>query len=145
MFGFGNNIFWSKTEDIMTLSNVDVLISGGIGIKPNTKVELFNLITKTTCELEDLPEIRLQHTSVNGDICGGMGVETCIDISSGSWSSEKFQNITPRLWPISWNINPGESFMILGGDGFSTSMRSTDIVYTNGTVEAGFSLPYEFR
>ena len=94
--------------------------------------------------MEDLPAHRTLHTSVDGVICGGFvtaAQTSCIDISSGSWSSDKYQNIRPRDDHLSWNINPGESFLLLGGGDFE-NRRTTDIVYTNGTVVPGFDLQY---
>ena len=92
--------------------------------------------------LDDLPEDRSFHTSVDGVICGGYDTRTsCGDISSGSWSSDAFQNIRPRWGHLSWNVNPGESFLLLGGEAWE-SRTTTDLVYTNGTVEPGFSLQY---
>ena len=109
----------------------------------NKKLELHNLINYTKCSLEDMPDTRYAHTSVGGVICGGGGTAertSCIDMSGGSWSSTKFQSIRSRIAAVSWNLNPGASFMILGGTG---SSRTTDIVYTNGTVEPGFDLQYD--
>ena len=41
-----------------------------------------------------------------------------------------------------WNINPGESFMLIGG--FENAVRrATDIVYYNGTIKPGFNLRYD--
>ena len=122
-----------------------MLISGGYQSSNNKKVELYNLINKTTCNLPDLPAGRYFHTSVDGVICGGgasSGEETsCVDITSGTWSTSKYQSIRNRYGSVSWNMNPGHSFMILGGSN-SQARSTTDIVYTNGTVEPGFDLQY---
>ena len=74
-----------------------------------------------------------------------MTEKSCIDITSGSWSTSKYESLSQKRWlSVSWNINPGESFMILGGvvQG-EPSLRTTDIVHTNGTVEPGFDLQYD--
>ena len=101
--------------------------------------------TKTSCELPDLPADRYGHTSVGGIICGGghyTATQTsCIDITKGSWSRSKYQPTRPRWGHVSWYINPGESFMLLGGSD-SESRRTTDIVHRNGTVTPGFNLKY---
>ena len=91
-----------------------------------------------------MPADRRTHASVNGVICGGDAPtsESCTDITSGSWSSDKYQNIRTRWQHLSWNINPGESFLLLGG-GNSQNRRNTDMVYTNGTVVPGFDLQYD--
>ena len=109
-------------------------------------MELYNILTNTSCKLEDLPYNRTSHTSVDGIICGGQDTAartSCIDISSGSWSSDKYQNIRPRYQHKSWNINPGESFLLLGGGENTQNRRTTDIVYINGTVVPGFDLQYD--
>ena len=121
------------------------MISGGGPASSLRKVELYNPITKTSCSLPDLPLHRYGHTSVGGVICGGgvVGSSTstsCIDISSGRWSGTKYEAIRSRYFHLVWNINPGESFMLLGGD---YDRKTTDIVHYNGKVEPGFNLQYE--
>jgi len=119
-----------------------VLISGGSGSSAELKVELHNLINNTRCSIVDLPSKRYGHTSVGGVVCGGgASVTSCIDMSGGSWSSAKFQSIRSRSYAVTWNFNPGKSFMILGGR--SGNSGTTEIVYTNGTVEPGFDLQYD--
>ena len=126
-----------------------MLISGGYPSSSYRKVELYNLINKTRCNLPDLPANRYGHTSVGGVICGGGGSAertSCVDITSGSWSTSKYQSIRERFISVAWNINPGQSFMILGAAYSKSEARSTtDIVYTNGTVEPGFDLQYASR
>ena len=107
------------------------------------KVELHNMLNGTRCYIDDLPSNRHGHTSVGGVICGGGDTAertSCTDMSGGSWSSTKFQSIRYRYYAVTWNLIPGKSFMILGG---RYSSRTTDIVYTNGTVEPGFDLQYD--
>ena len=122
-----------------------ILVSGGTYTAGMERVELLNLKDKTSCTLPDLPIRRRFHTSVGGVICGGYGggepgiSTTCIDVTSGSWSSENYQNIDAVSGHISWNINPGQSFMIIRNDG-----NRGQIVHTNGTVEDGLTFPYEF-
>ena len=112
------------------------MISGGY--PSYRKVELYNPITKTSCSLPDLPKYRRGHTSVGGIICGGYRTATsCIDISSGRWSGTKYEATRVRYHHLVWNINPGESFMLLGG-----WYATTDIVHYNGKVEPGFNLQY---
>ena len=93
-----------------------MLISGGGPSSSYRKVELYNLINKTTCYLPDLTATRFGHTSVGGVICGGGNTAertSCTDITSGSWSTTKYQSIRSRAASVTWNINPGHSFMIL--------------------------------
>ena len=106
-----------------------MLISGGYPESPSgRKVELHNLLNNTKCYIEDLPLWRCAHTSVGGIICGGGRAP---ERSGGSWSNTtKFQSIRDREFFVTWNLNPGKSFMILGGTD-SGSIRTTDIVHTN--------------
>ena len=80
-------------------------------------VELYNLVTKTSCNLPDMNDIRAYHTSVDGVICGGSGnAYKCIeyDGSNGSWNQTKYAKLPYRYqYQTSWNIN-SESFMLLG-------------------------------
>ena len=125
-----------------------VLISGGYPLSSiGTKVELFNLKTKTSCSLPDLPEGRRYPTSEGGVICGGLDstqVQTsCMELlENGTWSSSKYEPIRPRYHHISWNKNPRQSFMLLGGDN-GQNRRTSDIVHANGTVEEGFPLQFD--
>ena len=130
-----------------------VLISGGYpqhnsgGNYHNKKVELFNLINKSSCYLPDMPVQRGYHTSVGGVICGGYEdaeQRSCIDIASGSWSSSQYQPIEKRSGHVSWNVHPGVSFMLLGSYD-SSNRRTTNVVYKNGTTDTGFTLPYDAR
>ena len=128
---------------------VGVLISGGwtSSSSRSGKVELFNLVTKKSCVLPQMAEVRSVHTSVNGIICGGWDGNSartsCVDISSGSWSSDNYQPIRPRAGHVAWNVRAGEVILLGGWD--SESQRTTDVVYTNGTVVPGFNLQYDVR
>ena len=127
-----------------------VLISGGFPSSSRKKVELYNLGTKTSCFPPDLPEERSGHTSVGGVICGGGSEDStwnsCIDISSGSWSSDNYQSIRQKFGHESWDI--GQSFMLLGGGTWEgDARRTTDIVNKNdGTVvPTNFLLEYDVQ
>ena len=108
-------------------------------------MELYNLFTRTSCVLPELTEERSSHSSVNGVVCGGWdgnsALTSCEDISSGSWSSDNYQPIRPRRGHVTWNLPTGE-VILLGG---LPTERTTDIVYTNGTVVPGFNLEYDVR
>ena len=67
-----------------------------------------------------------------------------ITYKKGKWSSSRYQKIRPRYAHVSWNIKPGEYFMLIGGDPFEEkSRRTTDIVHRNGKVTPGFKLKYD--
>ena len=92
-----------------------------------------------------MTEKRSYHSSVNGVVCGGLDgsgarLTSCVDISSGSWSSDNYQPIRPRNGHVAWNVRAGE--VILLGD-WDNNQRTTDVVYTNGTVVPGFNLQYD--
>ena len=125
------------------LISLGVLISGGAGLETESKVELFHAERKFSCALPDLPENngRSRHTSNGGVLCGGQasgsndGPTTCMDISSGSWSSSNYQTLNAKYTDhSSWNWGLSESFMLLGGGDFT---NTTDIVHSNGTVDIG--------
>ena len=120
-----------------------MLISSGTG----STVELYNLINKTSCYLPSLPQARWRHTSAEGILCGGGNTAertSCVDISSGSWASNKYPSIRARFSHLVWNINPGQSFMIIGGvDSNGARTRTTDILHNNGTIEPGFDLQHD--
>ena len=83
--------------------------------------------------MPDLPLDRWSHTSVGGTICGGGQADVqsdCVDISSGSWSGDSYQPISPRDRHLTWNVEPGKYFMIFGG-----GSKTSDVVYADGTVE----------
>ena len=84
--------------------SLGVLISGGDGLDTESKVELFHVNKKVSCTLPDLPENngRSRHTSNSGVLCGGQSTgsndsaTTCMDISSGSWSSSNYQTLNAK-------------------------------------------------
>ena len=142
--------FLSSSEAKISLINIDfigVLITGGVQI--TSKVELFDFESGSSCRLPDLPESRWGHSSHEGVLCGG-GVFTptrnvCKKMINGVWTIT--HNLTyPRSYHCSWEINPGISFMLLGGvDAQSADVRTTDIVFYNGTIKPGFDLAYDAR
>ena len=125
------------------LISLGFLISGGAGLETESKVELLHADRKFSCALPDLPENhgRSRHTSNGGILCGGHstasndGPTTCLDISSGSWSSSNYQTLNEKYTDhSSWNYGIGKSFMLLGGGDLSVT---TDIVHSDGTVDIG--------
>jgi len=126
-----------------------VLITGGEGVTIEPKVELYHLENKTSCTLPQIPENngKFGHTSNGGVICGGQatgsldGATTCLDISSGAWSSSNYQALNFRYTDhVSWNIGIGESFMLLGG---GDSFTNTEKVHTNnGSAVVSFTMQF---
>ena len=126
------------------------MITGGwsAGIpRPSQRVEIYNPKTNTSCLLPNLPDSRRSHTIVDGVICGGsdnVARTSCVDMSSGTWSSDKYAEIRNRGGHVSWNLNPGTSFMLLSGWD-NDSKKTTEIVHLDGRVEPGFNLQYDIR
>ena len=115
------------------------------------KVELYHIANKSSCTLPDIPENngKWGHTSVGGVICGGQatgsldGSTTCLDITSGAWTSSNYQPLISRHADhVSWNLGLDDSFMLLGGSGFPASSNATSIVKSDGTNEVGFMMQY---
>ena len=132
----------------IVLFSLGVLISGGDGVETESKVELFDINEKVSCTLPDLPENngRSRHTSNGGVLCGGQATgskdsaTTCLDISSGSWSSSNYETLNAKFSDhISWNLGLRESFMLLGG---GQQLKTTNIVHPDGFVDTGFTMKY---
>ena len=118
----------------MYLGKMGVLISGGF--PSEIQVNLYNLQTKETCILSDLPNQRWGHSCVGGVICGG-GPHTeqqasCTYWNNGSWNFAGMGYMPSRFGHVTWNINPGESFMVLGAYWNNEFKRAVSIpVYEN--------------
>ena len=76
-------------------------------------------MTKEICSLPNLPEPYWDHSSVSGVVCCG-GPDTkqqasCTYWKNGSWHFTGMGYAPSRIAQVSWNINPGVSFMMFGG------------------------------
>ena len=131
------------------MSFIGVLITGGVTTPNYIKVELYDLSTRASCTLPDLPEPRFAHSSHDGILCGG-GVfsptsTVCKKLINGVWTITHNLS-TARTFHCSWENDPGVSFMLLGGvNAQSGAIRTTDVVFYNGTVQTGFELAYDAR
>ena len=127
-----------------------LLITGGEPEATNIKTELYDLSSNTSCKMPDLPEQRYSHSSHNeGLICGGrlssLTIGTCIKLINGVWTNTH-NLISGRAEHSSWDIDPGNSFMLLGGvqENYEAT-KTTEIVFFNGSVASGFNLQYFAR
>ena len=124
--------------------------SGGATI---LKTELYDLTSKTSCTLPDLPEPRRGHSAhEEGIFCGGRVStvpskisNTCLKLVNGVWTIS--HNLTSaRTVHCTWDVDPGRSFMLLGGDeGDNQATKTTELVFYNGTVALSFNLQYIAR
>ena len=126
------------------------MISGGEPETTNRKAELFDLSSNISCKMPDLPESRYGHSSHHeGLICGGRSssniIGTCIKLINGVWTSTH-NLISGRAEHSSWDVDPGISFMLLGGAvaNFAPT-KTTEVVFYDGTVTSGFNLQYFAR
>ena len=61
-----------------------------------------------------MPSDKYDPTSVNGVVCKS---DQCIEYNgiSGQWLQSKYQKLPSKHnYHVSWNIEPSESFMLLG-------------------------------
>ena len=74
-------------------------------------------------------------------MCGGDFTErNCIyfsDTEDGAWVNVTQNLIHERVHHAGWEIDQGMGVMLMGGAGSETT---TEIVYLNGTVVAGYDL-----
>ena len=60
---------------MFTVSNylfAGILITGGDGLQGRGRgVEVYNPLTNKTCQLPDLPDVRMYHSLCGGLLCGG--------------------------------------------------------------------------
>ena len=121
-----------------------VLITGSHSSAERRTAEIYNPLTNTSCSLPQLPEARYDHNQ-DGDLaCGGDGstVNTCVKWSpvSGTWIQS--HNLRQRrTGHVSWATASG--VYLIGG--FSNSLRTSEKVKVDGSVEDGFGLKYDTR
>ena len=136
--------FYTYLRYCHSLSAVS-LISGGWkdGHGDLNSAEIFNPGTNTSCSLPPLPEGRYRH---NQQACGGGRSDapetlTCVKWSpaSGTWN-ESHTLTQKRAGHVSWATSSG--VYLIGG---WYSLRTSEKVKLNGSVEEGFSLKYDTR
>ena len=125
-----------------------VLITAGYNGRgpPSRSAEIYNPLTKTSCSLPQLPVSRQQHTQ-DGDLaCDGGGSSgatytTCVKWSpvSGTWTKSHTLR-QRRTGHVSWATASG--VYLIGG---TFSMRTSEKLKVDGSVEFGFGLKYDTR
>ena len=121
-----------------------VLITGGDPITSRRTAEIYNPLTNTSCSLPELPKYRRHHTQDGELICGGGDSSTettCIKWSpaSGTWTQS--HTLRERRYAhLSWATASG--VYLIGG---TQSLRTSEKVKVDGSVEDGFGLKYDTR
>ena len=116
-----------------------VLLTDG---RSNGSTEIYNPVTKTSCSLPNLPELRWYHSQVDGLVCGGGDTDTrstCVKWSpvSGNWTQSHTLS-QKRSAHVSWATPSG--VYLIGG---FLSKRTSEMVKLDSSVEEGFSLKYD--
>ena len=122
------------------MSMLVVLITGGYSSGSLKSAEIYNPITKTSCSLPELPEARRRHTQDGGLACGGYPHQTsCVKWSPASGTWTKSHTLRQKRYEhASWATASGV-YLIGGLD----SLRTSEKVKLDGSVEEGFSLKYD--
>ena len=111
-----------------------------------TRATFYNPFTKCAVILSEIPNRRNSHTNNGGFLCGGDFTErNCIyftDTEDGAWVNVTQNLIHERVHHAGWEIDQGRGVMLMGGAGSETT---TEIVFLNGTVVAGYDLKDAYR
>ena len=133
-----------------------VLITGGpnwpVGVGDN--VEVFNLHTKKSCRLADLPDgKRHGHSFCGRLLCGGDSEglysstqRSCLMLNplSGDFTSASVSLSERRSSHLCWDVDGGNGPILLIGGSFSP--RSTELVSSDGlSSSTDFTLTYDTR
>ena len=124
-------------------------MAGGRSSSALDIVELFNLETMTSCQVNvDFP-FRLDHTGDGNLVCGGAGdinynnlLSTCYNIVTG----ETINLLNGRSGHTSWSTNSG--IFLLGGFPYSDTSFSADItteIIIGDSTQGRFGLKYPTR
>ena len=105
-------------------------------------MELFNLETKTSCEITDkLDQPRHWHTGDGNLVCGGWNgsdyISSCYNVATG----DTINLLNERDGHTSWSTDAG--IYLLGGNPSSNS--ETNELITGDTTQVGFGLKYDTR
>ena len=118
------------------------------GLWGERSAEIFNPHLKTSCSLPQLPKSRDHHSQDGGLACGGgsgqSGTQTtCVKWStaSGTWTQSHTLR-QKRYGHVSWATASGV-YLIGGFD--RLSVRTSEKVKLDGSVEVGFSLKHDTR
>jgi len=120
------------------------LITGGDPDSSRKKAVLYNPVSGNSCPVQDLQQMRLDHSSCGGLVCGGewwSSVQSCERITGTDVSPLPSLTLRQtRFYHLCWSL-PADKVMLLGGYPAGTT---TEIVSGSYSSE-GFTLPYETR
>jgi len=127
-------------------SKEGILISGGLIGYPRIlkSVELFNINTKKSCILPELPLPRFAHTIEDKVICGGYGGEihktafsNCLTLTdSGTWKVSHTLKVA-RHRHSSWKSEKG--IILMGG---YRNLKTTELLKPDGKSNFAFDLQH---
>ena len=94
------------------------------------------------CELEDLPDKRVDHSQDGTISCGGDYTDdSCLIFSDGTWKSHGKTLKNPRRGHSSWSR--GNKIFLIGG---RDSLKTTEIISMDGFQQrASFNLAHSTR
>ena len=116
------------------------MTGGAQGTRKTT--ELFDPLTKSSCEMPSLPSHRSYHSLNKNILCGDAwnpNRQSCLKLNEGTWV-DSHTLAQQRYGHSTWNVEEG--FYIIGGSE-SPSQRTTELVKFDGGVEQGFDLKYK--
>ena len=140
--GSGKDLSLAFSVTLILIISAGLLVAGGIDNAGNKldQVELFNLETMTSCEINvTLDSPRFGHTGAGDLVCSGwVGssvVSNCYNILTGN----TINLINKRDAHISWSSDAGIHLM---GGSWGSIRRTTELI-TGNTTKAGFALKYD--
>ena len=125
-----------------------IITGNSPALRSGVKVEVFNIKTKKTCQLPDLPgDARDIHSQCGNLLCGGYDSvsRSCLmlDPLTGKFTPTSVTLREERSFHLCWNLE-GEngSTLLMGSD----STRITELVSSDGSSSSSsFSLTYETK
>ena len=132
----------TTTTTTTSATEKGILASGGYNGGNLKSVEIYNPVSNISCSLPEFPSQRQRHSQDGALACGGGGNDkNCVKWSSdsGTWT-QSHTLIQRRYYHVSWNTDDG--VYLMGG---AYSLKTTELVKNDGTVEDGFSLQYDTK
>ena len=139
---FAHSCFPPSLRNIFIVPGL--IITGGSQGEPDMpvgkNVEVFNLQTKTSCRLNDLPGVwRLKHSHCGGLLCGGFNDpthETCLKFNplTGDFDTTPVILQEMRLRHLCWDVEGENGILLVGG--MDDAKMTTEYVCADGSSSA---------